>query len=362
MEGYFTRLLKILAWTCAVLFVFTTGIALLTFNVEWRLFNPELYLRAFESQNLYERIPALAAETLVSTAAYDPCAERPTDCDKQGGLPGYLKLISAEDWQSIIGAVVSPDMLKSLTEDAFTSTFAYLNGETESAVITMTDFKAHLNGPSGFDAVMRLLHSQPACTFQDILDMGTGDLSGTKHLILCNPPEEMLLVVEPLVRAELQFLAASIPDTVTVIPAGAEGMQNPITTLRVARSIMRFSPILPIGLLFLISVFAVRSLKSWLHWWGIPLLVSGLLGLIFAVAVHPIFLWAFRAYLEPSFSPAIPQSLVDASRDLMNAVLSGVAAPIAFQSILLVLIGGTMVAVAKYKTKGIPQPVAEKRS
>ncbi len=355
------RLLKILAWICAVLFIITTGIALLAFNAERRLFNPDLYLRAFESQNLYEQVPALAAEALVFNASQNPCAENSADCEPAAGdISAYLAFISAEDWQGIIRAVVPADMLKVLTEDAFTSTFAYLNGESESAEVTLTAFKTHLNGPSGIAALMQFLRAQPACTFQQMLEMGTSDLTGTKHLTLCNPPQEALPVVEPLIRAELHFLAASIPDTFTLIPVGAEGKQNSIAALREARALMSFSPLIPMGLLFLISVIAVRSLKDWLYWWGIPLLASGLLGLILAAMVHFIFLWAFDMYLPSNVSAAMP-SLTSLSRSLLDAVLSGVSVPIALQSILLALIGGAMAAVAKYKIKGASQPVAEGR-
>lgn len=413
MEGCFNNLLKILAGICAALFVITMGIALLAYNVEWRLFNPELYLRVFESQNLYERVPALAAEGLVASANFDPCADNPIACGgesretdahacfesalgaqtyesllrnervpteaelasaqpcfdqfgrpepNEGGIPDYMKTIPAEDWQAIIRAVLPPDMLERLVEDTFHSIFGYLNGETDSATLSMTAFKSHLSGPSGFEAVMQLLSSQPACTPDEIEKMETGDLSGTKHLILCNPADESLDVVEPVIREELQFLAERIPDEAVLIPAGAEGAQNPMTALRVARGILRLSPILPLGLLFLISVFAVRSLKGWMYWWGIPLFLSGLFGLALAAAVHPIFLWAFRAYLEPNFSRAIPASFVETSRDLMNAVLAGVAAPIAFQSIALLLIGIVMVLSTRFKKKPAPLLDAEERS
>jgi len=93
----------------------------------------------------------------------------------------------------------------------------------------------------------------------------------------------------------------------------------------------------------------VRSLKGWLVWWGIPLLASGLLGIALSAAAHPIFQWTFQTTLAPRFPPALPVSLVDASRDLMTAVLVGVATPIAIQAAVLTVIGIIMLLATRLK-------------
>ena len=60
--------------------------------------------------------------------------------------------LSTEDWQAIIGAVLPPEMLRPLTEQALTSVFGYLDGQADSAVLSLAGFKAHLGGPAGFEA------------------------------------------------------------------------------------------------------------------------------------------------------------------------------------------------------------------
>ena len=408
MDKFFNGVLKFLAGICASLFVVTAGIALLAFNAEQRLFNAQLYLRVFEDQRIYEQLPSLAAETLASSTNLNPCENNPIACGQEsrsaeaqacfenalgtetyqalvhnerppseaelasvqpcfdqfgepemsqsGGPPEYLKSLSAEDWRAIISAVLPPEMTRTLIEESLHSVFGYLNGETESAVLSLTAFKAHLSGPSGSQAAMQLLRSQPPCTLEDIAQITFGNLAGEKKLILCNPSDEMLRLIEPLIQVELQAVAARIPDTATLISADAEGMQNPLNALRVVRAILRFSPLLPLGLLFLITVFAVRSLKGWLGWWGIPLFISGLLGMALSLAVYPIFQWAFKMYIAPRFPPALPISLVDTSHGLMTAVLAGVAAPIVFQSIALLLIGMAMIIAMRIKRKVKPTP------
>jgi hypothetical protein len=405
MDKFFNGLRKFLAGICTILFVVATGIALLAFNAERRLFNAQLYLRAFENQGLYERLPSLAAEALASSGGLNSCENNPIACGQEGrspeaqaclenalgkevyqslvrnvrpptqaeltgvqpcfnqfgqpemgsggGPPAYLKSIPQENWQAIITALLPPKIARMLVEETFTSVFGYWNGETESATLSLTAFKAHLSGPDGTQAVMEMLRAQPPCTLEDVVQMTLGNLAGAKTLVFCNPSDDVLGVVKPLIQAELQTVAAGIHDTVTLIPASTEGTQNPLTALRVARTILRFSPLLPLGLLFLITVFAVRDLKSWLVWWGIPLLVSGLLGIALAAAAHPVFQWAFQTHLAPRFPPALPVSLVDTSRGLMSAALSDVSTPIAIQAAVLMVIGIIMLLIAHLK-KPIP--------
>ena len=196
---------------------------------------------------------------------------------------------------------------------------------------------------------MQLLTAQPPCTLEEIAQMLLSNLVGEPNLILCNPSEEMLTSLQPLIQLELQTVAAGIPDTVTLIPAEAQDMQNPLTALRVARILLRLSPLIPLGLLFLITVFAVRSLKGWFYWWGFPLFISGALGLMLSAAVHPIFQWSFKTYLVPRFPPGLPVSVTDVSHNLMSTVLTGVAVPIVIQSLVLLLIGIVLVLAARLK-------------
>ncbi len=268
-----------------------------------------------------------------------------------------MKALSAENWEAILSAILPPEMTKSLVENALNSVFAYLNGKTDSATLSLVEFKAHVGGPAGVDAIMQMLRAQPPCTPAQIAEMTIGSLSGDQKIIFCNPSDEVLNLVQPLIQAQLQLAVAGIPDTATLIPASAPGMQNPLEALRVIRAVMRFSPLLPLGLLFLITVFAVRTLKSWLDWWGFPMFLGGLVGLAVSASINPIFKWAFARYIQPKIA-YLPASLTDTGRGVVGSVLSGVTAPIVFQSIVLMLIGIILILATRIKrpAKANPQP------
>jgi hypothetical protein len=321
---------------------------LLLFNTERRLFNADLYLRALETQNFYDRLPALAAEGLAAS---------PVNNDTNSPL-ATINLLPEQNWESVFRALLPADLSKSMTEQAILSVFDYLNGRSETASISLMDFKAHLISPAGTEAFTQVLRAQPDCTLEQITQFTLDNLfGGSSSLVLCNPPDELLVLIEPLMQTQLQMIATTFPDSVDLTP-NAASIENPLQGLRAVRAVMRFSPLLPFGLLFLVTVFAVRDLKGWLDWWGIPLLISGLFGLILAAAISPLFKWAFATYAVPRIPAYLPISLTETIRELTSAVLAGVAAPIVFQSILLLLLGIIMTLATRIKkpTTPVSQP------
>ncbi len=402
MKTFFNAILKGLAFLCAVLFVLTVVITLAFFNAERRLFNAQSYLNALESQNFYERLPALAAETLTASGGFNPCETNPVMCasegrppevqgclesalgaeayqslvknertptsaelasiqpcldqypsqeseEQQGGPPAYLNSLSAENWEMVIGALLPPEMLRAMTGDMLTSIFAYLDGKTDSAALSMVDFKAHVSGPAGTQAVMEMLRAQPPCTLEQIGEMTLSALTDEPKLIFCNPSDEVLEIMQPIIQSTLQSAAAGIPDTTTLIRPDSANLQDPLRALHALRAILRLSPLLPMGLLFLITLFAVRDGGSWLRWWGVPLLLSGLLGLVLATAIGPLTNWAFTNYAAPRLPPVLPEAMRELARGLIAAVLAGVSKPIAIQSAILAVVGLGMLVATRFK-------------
>ena len=333
MQKFLDAMLKALAIVCAVLFVLTTGAALLLFNAEKRLFNAQLYISALEKQGFYEQLPALASETLASSS----------EEETQNTARSFLNLVPAKDWETVLVALLPADVSRPMTEQALQSLFDYLNGKSETASLSMVKLKAHLTGPAGTEALLAILRAQPACTLDQIAQLTIGNLFGQNtEFILCNPSEELLDLFQPLLQTQLQTIAATIPDNVDLTP-NATDAENPLAGLRAARAFMRFSPLLPLGLLFLVTIFAVRDLHDWLNWWGIPIFIGGVLGLVLAAAINPLFQWVFATYAKPRIPSFLATNVTDTLRDLIAAVLSGVTAPIVFQSAAFVLVGMIMI-------------------
>ncbi len=343
MNGF----LKFLSILCAFLFVLTAGIALMLFNAEKRLFDASLYINALESRDFYDRLPELATESLgTSPDSNDPNSPR-----------AFLNLLPGEYWETVFRALLPPDISQPMTEQVIQSVFDYLNGKSETASLSLVGFKTHLTGPAGSESLLAILRAQPACSLEQITQLVIGSLSGQNTgIVLCNPSDELLDIFQPLLQTQLQSMASTIPDSVDLTPDSA-GADQLLDELRVARTLMRFSPLIPLGLLLLITALAVRDLKSWLNWWGYPVLFAGILGLLLSAIINPFFQWVFVIFITPRLPDFLPVAVTDTLRGLISEVLSGVAAPILLQATVLALIGIVMILATRIKKSDGSPPV-----
>jgi hypothetical protein len=348
MGKLFDAVLKTLAVLCVIAFIIATGTALLLFNAERKLFDSRSYLDALETENIYDRIPSLVADVAASGNNGD-------------NLPPYLQLLPATDWEKIVEAVIPPDIMRAITQQTVVSIFDFLDGKSDQAVVPLTEFKTFLGGPQGLEAAQSLLTSLPDCTPDQLLEMAISNFFGDEgSFYLCRPPEDLGgSMLDDFLASGLQDTAGAIPDQIIVFDTQNPDHAKLVPRLRVVRLAMLFSIFLPLVFLALIAIFAVRSLRDWLGWWGASLFLGGVFGLIVAAAVNPIFRVAFRTILLPRLPFDAPASVSEIVRDLIASVLSGVAAPIVFQSILILLAGIVLLLATRYRrsvSKVTPPP------
>src|SRR5258706_12269244 len=329
---------KIVAGICAVLFVVSGMVALFAFNIELKAFTSATYKQAFENQNLYERIPEILANALYKNIA-----------ENQNADP-YLKALTIEDWRATIASLLPPEELKTLTNDTLDSIFDYLNGKTNSAVISLLPFKNHLASPSGIQAIKQILSAQPDCTAEQLLQLGLGLLKG--NIGLCNPTQELMGLMTPLLESQLQVLTLAIPNEVTLISGNRSNTpDDPRIKLNRVRALMKATPFFPLALLFGISVFAIRSLLDWLKWWGYPFLITGTISSLMAFIGSPIFGWIVQRILQIQFASLLPAILFSTMLETVSAVTSQILKPTLIEGSILAVLGLGMVVVAAFLLK-----------
>jgi hypothetical protein len=326
---------KFLAAICAVLFVISTVIVLLLFNVERKAFSSETYKQAFEDQRLYERLPAMLASTLTTSIAENPNA-----------IP-LFKALTVENWQATLTTLLPPEELKALTNNALDSTFDYLNSRTDSAVISLVPIKTHLVGESGLQVVRQFLSIQPACTLEQLSQMAQGLLGG--QILLCNPPEEAMGLMAPIIQTQLQAMTAIIPDQVAFIPSTLSNTPNdPRLKLNLVRSAIKLTPFIPILLLFGIAVFAVRTLRGWLIWWGWPLLLAGAASVLIGLVGSPLVGWILQLFIQNQGTILIPPVLASSLGETTSAVARQMLAPVVAEGFILTLLGLALIIASLF--------------
>jgi hypothetical protein len=327
---------KFVAAVCAILFIITGVLALLFFNIERKAFFAETYKRAFEKQQLYNRMPGILAEVLTTTIAQNPLAS------------AYLKSFSVLDWEGAISALIPPEELKTLADSTLDSTFDYLNSRTDSVVISLLPFKTRLAGPAGVESILQLLRTKPTCTVDQIIELTFAVMSGG-DLIFCNPPAEAVQIVRPLIESQLQFMTVAFPDQITLISTQQGGTpQDPRVNLKIARTIMQITPLFPMIFLLGLTIFAVRGLIDWLKWWGLPFLFTGLISFLIAVPGASLVGIVIQWLLERQAAGLIPPVLVSTLRETVNAIALEILRPVAIVGLTLVGMGLTMVLVAMF--------------
>ncbi len=263
-----------------------------------------------------------------------------------GGMPSIFQNLTAADFQAILTNILPPATLKTMAESTLDQMFAYLNGNTNTVSVPLGELKERLLGPAGKDLIMQLLLTQQPCSDQNLEQLITGDSSS--GMVLCKPPEDMVSIVSAVLPDLLKSIVPQIPDKAVIIKPPASGAEmpgagsfgsDPISTIRTIRLVMRLSPLVPLAFLLLVSVFAVRGLISWMRWWGIPFVVSGLatLGLgIFAVpALNMIWKW----FIVPRIPIFIPEDVSGIGLELLQSINHSLSSWIIIPAILLVVIG-----------------------
>ena len=294
------------------------------------------YTELFDNQ----RLPTDTENQLIS-----PCLEQ-SGTGGAGGMPSFMQNITAAGWQAILTIILPPDDLQSMTDSTLDQMFAYLNGETDSVTVPLGNLKERLAGSAGTDLILQLINTQPPCSVEMLAQIVSGTSNG--GMLLCKPPEDVLPLEVSLLEGQLTSVASKLPDEATIIKPPAPGSlpsgtgplgADPITALRTLRLIMRLSPLLPLAFLLLVTVFAVRSLKSWLRWWGIPIFVSGTIALGLGISTMPAINAAWTVFIIPRIPPFIPADIAGIGQELVRFFVHTISVNIVIQAIILLVLG-----------------------
>jgi len=322
-----------------MLFVISGITTLLFFNIERTAFNSATYKQAFENQKLYERMPDILANALLTSTSENINADP------------YLKALSVEDWKATVTSLLPPEESKALADSALDAVFDYVNGRTDSAVISLALFKSHLTGNSGVAAIQKILQAQPTCTAEQLLQIGLGFVK-TGDVALCNPPQELMGLMTPLFESQLQVMTIAIPNQVTLIPATRSGTPaDPRIKLNWARTVMKIMPVFPLLLLFCVTIFAVRSLVDWLKWWGYPFLITGGSTALIALVGAPLLGYSIQLVLQSQGFGLLPPILFSAIGETIGAVTGEILRPVLIEGSILAIIGLGMVLATLFTSK-----------
>ena len=325
MKHLLNILAKIIAIVCVILFIVTALAALLLYNLEQRAFNPDTYKEALVNENFYQSLPSLLGQILAK--------------DFSGSNTPFVKQLTSENWTTIIQTLLPPEQLRTMSEEAITQIFAYLNNETSDPHISLLPLKQRLAGPAGMGAAINLIHAQPNCTAEQLTQLIT-----SFGQVLCNPPQDVLNLGKPILQTQLNLIAANIPDQISMMGANVQSPR--VRNLRAVRLVMQLSPLLPLAFLFVVTIFAVRTFKGWMVWWGWPLFFAGVIGAVSGFNGAPLFRLTLENYISTRTQLTVPPELAGAAQAVMDEVLKEIFRPAGWQALILAGMGLLLLIIA----------------
>jgi hypothetical protein len=420
MQKVFTGIARFFAVIFAIAFVVTAILSLLLTTFSRRLMNAETYKSTLANQQVYARLPRIIAEQLVTTMNYNPCAtnplmceaatpefqacalqklgqeryatlstdlEKPTDTDLQkiqpcmdqfgqnlkpqangqpsSGPPAFMKSLGVADWETLIATLVPADELHALTDNTLDQVFAYLSGQQDTASISLLVFKNRISGPAGLEAVLEIIHSLPACSDEETKQMQAGLNGALEYMKICRPSEKKLDEMIPQIQDQLITYAAQIPAEKTIlVPDTSQNSADNLFgggisgQIRMARLFIGLSPDIPLLMFLFISLLVVRSPKSWLRWWGIPLFITGVISFGMTISAALTFEQAWLAFVSNRIPPYLSLGVVNLAHDLLRSISQSLLGSIRGGGFLLGLLGlGGIIGAAFIKVKAEPESI-----
>jgi hypothetical protein len=352
MIKFITKLISVIL---AILFVLSTSIILLILNIESTLLNAEMYTHALEGNGVYQQLPLLAKGETRALKAF---------LTNQTGIASknldFMNNLSTEDWQRLLNLVLPPDEARAMVESLLDQVFSTITGKTDTTHLSLVVVKTRLAGQAGKESIQYLLNTQPPCTEEQIQKIHSEKAGDTGQLVYCSPPQQDQALLTSLWQAKLESVSAAIPDQVlieTPFKVFVERIfgKNPISRLNTVRLITEFSPILPLFLLLMLTLFAVRSLKGWLLWWGIPLFITGIIVTAISLATLPLLNSVWVNYIFPQLPKVLSSGITSLIRNLLISVGRAFAIRIFIQAVVIGLFGWAAIISPFFLTARIRQ-------
>ena len=358
MKTLLNAILKFLAFLIAGVLIIALPVSLLAYNTGEVLFSQEQISAIATDVIIDSELISSSLEFLTNNQATD-ISKRIQETERPEGrelnLFNLIYFMEEDHWMEFRRALIDDEVIRGWIESTVNGFFNWLNSDDRVPFISW-DLNPVINkmkGPEGRDAVVAFYDSLPNCDPVQMEELQTnpGDPlpRGKMVMELCKlstfPHAEQIRVYEDVLKMVVDATPTEFNATQALLKQGEQinGVYTLKWRLRDIRYNLDTALLIPIGLLFLILFFGVRSMEGLGQWFGIPILGGGLIALVTALLFRP--LW--RGWISERIPEAVPRTsllyheLIDGS----TRVLSPIFNPLTWQAFILILIGAGLVAM-----------------
>ncbi len=351
-----------------LLFVVTLPLALLAFNVGRVLFDAPLVKRVVTKEVTQSDLIPVTLRWFAQRRAQ----ERVLTGEAQTAIrePDALKAIefpTVETWRKIRLEVMPNNFLEGWTAVTIDGLYGWLDTKDPlpNIVIDLRDWKKYARSEHGWKAIQMVYDSLPPCKQADIDDF-------LKRLAAAAPGQEVLynlytpcMFPDPWKPDQNQdyldgrdeiidnaqdrfFLTQELSRVEKQSGIGAESIKNQLLLMRTAANLSLIVPLVMLGLLV---VLALRSRMDLARWLGLPIVVGGVLALLPTLVYQPII--GNLLTLGP-LSEVPAQVRAEFARSF-GVLLSEAFSPMMFEAIAIIVVGLVIVVVGITRK---PKPAA----
>jgi hypothetical protein len=363
MNNKANPLLKGISIFLVILAVITATISNLLIITVNKISDIEVYKQAFVDTQAYQRLPGLIAEKLTADLQSVSCQNDTEYCALIVANPLVSNFVSStpEARKKLAEAVIKSEFLQRHFETALDGLFSSSSAQSGriKLVLPLDGIKQLLQGEAGYQAVNDLIRALEPCTYKEMNDLGL-DVPNQIHMRklkvpYCHVPEYLfeISLVQKVIREAYDDLIAYIPSQyqfqMTIPEGGLGATLSQVflvdkTGIPLNKPSMVILSIIPVLFLIIASILVVRDLKTLLKWWGIPLLITGALGILLTFGLHLLIDLVALPELFAATANNLDSDLQVLMGDLMRAIMNQITHPIFILSGILVAFGLIMLA------------------
>jgi hypothetical protein len=334
---------NLFAVACGLAFVVLACFGLSALNFTSKLLDGEVYKDSLRKQEIYTRFPDLFAEQM---ALSQNSLGKEARIDFTGVGPA--------DWKLIAQQLVTPEWIQSQVENLIDEAMAAARpGATPPDLkIAFTDIIQRMSGDAGFSIYKQVIKSKRSCSLDDFFDIiDWMDQAPGINLHICNIPPDLTEFAafiagynngDEMIKDLLKALPQAVPGDLSLSDFFVLRMDRVGGAIRVLRIVAGISLVL--AFLALLGTFASplgRTWKGGFLFWGAPLALAGLVGLVTAVLVPLALVGSFAGAFRGSISPGVTRVILQ----LGAAVVGPGATALGWQAGGLLLVGLGLCAV-----------------
>jgi hypothetical protein len=351
-----------LAGTLAFLFVLTLPFVLLIFNIGRMLFHQPTVKRVLTHELIRSDLIPVVLEWFSDTTAQErvESGEARTWVEE----PDIVQLMSFLDrdgWREIRAEVLTDEMVNDWAPQLVGGFYDWIDSDEllPQASLDLDVLMTRVNSDHGVNSIVIAYDELPPCTQEEIDDF-EGRLADAAPGVwvfynLCEFPD-------PYHEDQFNDYVESLTDLVEEVPGefvladaiqrspdySPQGWKSLKTQLRTLKLVSRWGWVLPAVILLLILALAVRSAKGLGNWWGIPMVLGGLLSLPLALFYQRLLASLFTSPL----GSAVPKIVRAEAARATGRILAVAFRQMMFQAIAVAVIGFILFVIGEFVGPG----------